>query len=92
VTNKADQWIIDAYNEPDPKPFVFVKGQIVRLKKGRSDDGQTPECWDGAKVVVVSMYSSGLLKDHWYKVLLKEINQTCDFEEDEFDLRYAKRS
>ena len=76
---------------PDPEPFVFVVGQIVRLRKGRSDDGQTPEYWDGATVVVVSMYSSGLLKNHWYKVLHPARNVTCDFEEDEFDKRYFRK-
>jgi uncharacterized protein YodC (DUF2158 family) len=84
-------WIAEAYARPDPNPFIFQVGQMVRLKKGRSDDGQTPEYWDGAIVKVVSMYSTGLLKNHWYKVLHAGQNVTCDFEEDEFDQRYARK-
>lgn len=84
-------WIAEAYAKPDPKPFLFKEGQKVRLKKGRSNDGQTPEYWNGAMVTVVSMYSTGLMKYHWYKVRYPG-GPTCDFEEYEIDMRYSKRS
>jgi uncharacterized protein YodC (DUF2158 family) len=83
-------WIAEAYARPDTKPFIFKIGQKVRLKKGQSNDGQTPAYWDGAIVTVVSMYSTGLMKYHWYKVRYPD-GPTCDFEEDDFDMRYAKR-
>ena len=86
-----DQMIVDAYNKPDPKPFLFQIGQRVRLLKRRSDDGQTPEHWDGAMVEVVSRYATGIGKYRWYKVKHLEKGMTCDFEEDEIDARYAKK-
>lgn len=82
--------IAAAYAKPDPNPYLFEVGQTVRLRKGRSDDGQTPEYWDGAIVTVVSRHCTGMMKYHYYKVRYPG-GPTCDFEEDEFDMRYAKR-
>lgn len=84
-------WLREAYAKPDPKPFCFQIGQTVRLKKGRSNDGQTPKHWDGAICKVVSRLSTGLLKRHWYKLLHLTQNVTCDFEEDEIDARYVRQ-
>lgn len=87
----VNQWIIDAYNAPDPKPFLFQEGQRVRLRKGRSNDGQTPECWNGAVAVVLSRYSTGLMKRHWYKLRLDN-GAISEFEEDEIDVRYKRKA
>ena len=81
--------IAEAYARPDPNPYFFQVGQKVRLLKGRSDDGQTPEHWDGAMVTVVSRYCTGIGKYHWYKVRHAS-GITCDFEEDEIDARYRR--
>jgi hypothetical protein len=40
------------YDEPEPfitKPFLFQEGQEVRVRVGVSQDGMTPEFWDGAR-------------------------------------------
>lgn len=78
-----------AYAAPDPNPYLFEVGQTVRLRLRRSDDGQTPRCWDGAVVTVEHRYCTGLHKEHWYKLKLNGV--VCEFREDEIDARYAKR-
>jgi hypothetical protein len=85
------EMLVEAYNRPDPRPYLFQLGQIVRLKKGRSNDGQTPSYWDGAVVEIFGRYTTGLHKDHWYKVYLPSQHVTCEFSEDEIDLRYSRK-
>lgn len=87
----ADMFVA-ACNRPDPKPYLFEIGQTVRVKKGCSDDGQTPAHWEGAICTVVSRHTTLLHKDHWYKVYNAELNLICDFREDELDLRYCRAS
>lgn len=84
------QWIVDAYNRPDPNPFLFVEGQKVRVLKGRSNDGQTPAYWDGAIAVVVDFYCTGLMKEHYYKLRHLENGFTDSFKECEIDRRYVR--
>ena len=74
----------DAYAKRGMRPFLFKLGQWVRLKKGRSDDGQTPAFWDGATVTVTGMYSTGAYERHWYHVRHGNGNQAT-FVEHEFD-------
>lgn len=38
--------IMEAVRRPDPKPYLFLVGQRVRVLLRRSDDGQTPAHWD----------------------------------------------
>lgn len=82
--------LVDAYNRPDPNPYLFQIGQTVRLKLGLSDDGQTPRCWDGAKCEVVKRRCSGLYKEHWYILRHLELNATEEFREYEIDRRYSR--
>jgi hypothetical protein len=84
--------IMAEYRKPDPNPFLFEVGQEVRLRVGRSLDGQTPEHYNGAMVQILSRYCTGLHKEHWYKVFHKEKNETCEFREDEFDMRFARNA
>ncbi len=79
-----------AYAKPDPNPYLFEVGQMVRLRKGRSDDGQTPRYWDGAVVKVKDRSCTGLHKIHFY-ILQHPNGQEDSFEEDEIDVRYAKK-
>lgn len=83
-------WIVEAYRKLDPKPFLFEIGQKVRLRKGRSEDGQTPKCWDGAMCEVVNRQSTGLMKRHWYFLKHLENQVISEFEEDEIDARYSR--
>lgn len=78
------------YAEPDLNPYLFEIGQKVRLRLGRSNDGQTPRHWDGAVATVESRYCTGLHKEHWYK-LRHSNGQLAEFCEDEIDARYARR-
>ncbi len=82
--------IARVYAMPDPQPYLFAEWQTVRLRKGRSNDGQTPARWDGAKCLVVSRYTTGIHKEHWY-VLRHDNGDTAEFQEDEIDARYARR-
>lgn len=78
-----------AYAAPDLSPYRFQIGQVVRLRKGRSDDGQTPPIWDGARATVVRRYRTGLHKESWYG-LRHESGRLAEFCEDEIDKRYSR--
>jgi hypothetical protein len=82
--------LVEAYNRPDPNPFLYEVGQTVRLLLGRSRDGQTPECWNGAKCVVVSRVASGLSKQHWYAIR-HPCGAVDEFREEEIDARYIRK-
>lgn len=84
------QLLVDAYNKPDPKPYLFQVGQLVRLRKGRSNDGQTPRYWDGAFGRIEARYTTGIHKEHWYKIRHESENEISAFFEDELDARYRK--
>ena len=60
--------LVEMANRPDPKPFLFNVGQMSRVRSNISEDGQTPEYWDGAKVEILSRDSTPLFKTHVYKV------------------------
>jgi len=77
------------YAKPDPNPYLFQIGQTVRLRKGRSNDGQTSRAWDGAIVTVIDRYCTGMFKDHWYKLRLAS-GAINEFKEYEIDARYAR--
>ena len=81
--------IVEAYQRADPKPYLADIGQTVRVLKRVTEDGQTPAWWAGAICVVEKRMTSGLLKEHSYK-LRHENNRTCDFKESELDRRYLK--
>jgi hypothetical protein len=81
--------LIARYKEPDPHPYLFKIGQTIRVRVKVIEDGQTPLYWAGAKAKVISRLCTGLHKEHWYKVYLESHNVTCDFSEEELDLRYA---
>ena len=88
--------LVAAYNEPDPRPFLFEVGQKVRVLDVRVDqrwagwDGQTKAYWNGAVVEVLSRKSTGLHKDHFY-CLKHENGAIDDFREEELDGRFRKR-
>ena len=82
--------IASAYRKPDTKPYLFKVGQTVRVKNGRSSDGQTPKQWDGCLAIVVSKYCTGLLKEHWYRLKHKDYQIIEEFREEEIDLRYSR--
>lgn len=84
--------LVKAYNRPDPKPYLFEPGQKVRVLKGRSEDGQTPHYWNGAMAVVVGRYTTGIHKEHWYKLHHVEKNVVDEFREEEIDARYRKKT
>jgi len=88
--NGSSQWLVDAYNKPDTKPFTYKVGQTVRVLNNRSKDGQTPPCWDGGLAIVLERRSTGLMKYHYYYLRHLE-SGLCDyFEEDELDKRWIK--
>jgi len=81
---------IEYVMKPDSKPFLFKKGQVARVLNGISDDGQTPEYWDGAKVIISEKHCSTIFKHHWYKVIHMENSRTCEFKEEELDKRFIR--
>lgn len=89
ATSLADK-LVEAYQRPDPKPYLYGVGTRVRVCRGREVDGQTPAYWSGAMVEVLGRHCSGLLKQHWYK-LRHDNGASCDFKEDELDRRYRLR-
>lgn len=86
----ASLLLVQAYNRPDPNPFLYEVGQTVRLLLGRSRDGQTPWHWNGAKCVVESRFASGISKQHWY-VLRHPCGTVDDFREEEIDARCIRK-
>lgn len=84
--------MVKAYNKPDPNPYLFEVGQTIRLKKGRSNDGQTPKQWDGCLAIVVSRHCSGLLKEHWYRLKHKDYDVIEEFREEEIDFRFIRKN
>lgn len=92
MTDALSEMLMQAYNEPDTKPYLFQIGQKVRIRTGRSLDGQTPPYWDGATGKILSRKCSWLHKDHWYKILHDTVNFTCEFREDELDLRFSRKN
>ena len=81
--------IATSYAKTDLKPYLFALDQKLRLKKGRSDDGQTPRHWDGAIVTITFISCTGIFKDHLYRV--QHENGAIDtFKENEIDMRYMK--
>lgn len=89
--NDMYEKIAEMYAAPDPNPYLFIVGQKVRLKLGRSNDGQTSRCWDGAIVTVISRYCTGMFKDHWYKLMLPS-GSINEFKEYEIDARYTRKA
>lgn len=81
--------VADAYRRPDPRPYVFEVGQPGRVRLVVAEDGQTPPWWAGARVRVTGRRTTGLHKDHWYKVRADD-GRTCEFREDELDRRFAR--
>lgn len=82
--------LVEAYNKPDPKPYLFEVGQKVKVCQKVLKDGQTPRFWLVGLVTVVSRSTSGLHKEHWYH--LEHPNGAHDeFRETELDYRYRKR-
>ena len=76
--------------KPDTKPFLFKEGQTARVLNNMSDDGQTPEYWDGAKVIILSIHVTPIFKNHIYEVQHLENNIKCEFKEDELDKRFIR--
>ena len=83
--------IMELSHRPDTKPFLFAVGQTARVRKGVSNDGQTPEYWDGAEVEIIAAHSSMLFKNHYYQVRHLDNYRTCEFEECELDRRYIRK-
>lgn len=83
--------IIKQIKKPDPKPFLFLPGQMGRVHAKVSHDGQTPGYWDGAKVQILSRHRTTILKNHIYKVRHLSNNKICTFSEDELDRRFIKK-
>ena len=73
------------------KPFLFSEGQLVRIKKGVINDGQTPLYYAGATVEIISCHRTSLYRNNYYIVYFAEKNATCEFTEDEIDQRGKKR-
>ena len=89
MSNLADL-LLQATNEPDPKPYLFEVGQKVRIK-ACIKDGQTPEYYSGAKVIIISTHCTMLLKEHYYEIRHLENNKICIFKEDEIDGRFRRK-
>ena len=83
--------ILTKINEVDSLPFLFKEGQVCRILRSVSEDGQTPEYWDGAKVRVIFRYSTPIFKNHIYRVIHLINNKICEFAEDELDKRYIRK-
>jgi hypothetical protein len=88
MTDSLSELLTKALAIPDPNPFLFNLGQVVRVRKKVINDGQTPLFWAGAKVRVLSRNCSCLTKSHWY--VLQHPNGAQDhFQEYELDRRYS---
>jgi hypothetical protein len=86
-----DDLIQKALSIPDTKPFLFQKGQVVRIKGHPSTDGQTPSYWDEALAQVISFRSTLFSKTHIYTLKHLMNNAEDIFEEDELDRRYITK-
>ena len=86
-----EKLIIDIAKRPDNKSYLFRVGQVVRILKNVVEDGQTPEYYSGAKVIIISTHCTMLLKEHYYKVRHLENNKICIFKEDEIDGRFRRK-
>lgn len=86
--------ILDAYNKPDPKQYLFDVGQVVRVRNFVVEDGQTPGYWAGARAVVDRRWTTGLHKDHIYHLRLDRPSGpvTCEFREYELDSRFRRQA
>lgn len=80
------------YAEPAPTKPLFAVGQVVRVIRGVSNDGQTHHSWNGAIAVVVRRYTTGLSKEHRYVITNKATAATDDFGQRELDHRYVRKS
>jgi len=86
-----EEMLVENMRKPDPNPFLYVAGQTGRVKKGVSNDGQTPEYWDGAKVEILSQHRTIFLREHIYKVRHLVNNITCEFKEYKLDRRFSRQ-
>ena len=84
--------LIEAANKVPLRPYIFIRGQVGRVKSGVIQDGQTPKYWGGAKVIIISRKRTPLFKSHIYTVKHLENNRTCEFKEDELDKRFRRKS
>lgn len=89
---KLENLIVKAANDKSrDKPFIFEIGQSVRPCKHVLDDGQTREYWILEKSIVLNQVRTMLSKTNYYR--LQHPNGAIDdFEQDELDHRFVKRS
>lgn len=83
--------LLAAFRRPDPAPFPWDVGQVVRVKRQITRDGQTPGYWAGAYATVIARRSTLLHKDHWYTLRHNANSRMCDFREEEIDRRSLAR-
>lgn len=85
--------LIDLMNKQAAKPIetapLFAVDQIVRVLSGVVDDGQTPPHWAGARCRVLRRFVGGCISKRWVYVLEHPNGKTCEFMEDELDLRFS---
>ena len=86
-----EEMVVENFNKPDPNPYLYKIGQIGIVKKGVSDDGQTPEYWDGAKVQILSQHRTLFIREHYYRVKHSVKNVIDDFKEYELDRRFSRQ-
>lgn len=86
-----EEQLIENINRPCQRCFLYEVGQKVRVRKGRSFDGQTPEYWDGALGKIVYKNHTLFSKTHFYRIQHLENNKICEFEEYELDRRYIRK-
>lgn len=89
--NTVFDFLVAAYQRPDPHPYLYQKGQWVRVLKSVTDDGQTPREWAGALAIVEHRKTTGLHKDHIYLLANPRTGQRDEFREEELDRRYVLR-
>lgn len=82
--------LLEAAKKPIESEPAFSVGQTVRVLKNVSDDGQTPKYWSGAKCECIGRGVGGMIMKRWVYQLRHENGRTCEFQEHELDLRFAK--
>jgi len=92
MTKELKDKFLEFVMKPDTKPFLFKEGQTTRVLNGLSDDGQTPEYWDGAKVLILSVYATSIFKNHIYRCKHLINDKIDEFKEEELDKRFIRNN
>lgn len=79
--------ILKAAKEPIDSGPEYQVGRTVHVCLRVIEDGQTPKYWGGARCTIISRHVVGLVSKRWAYVLRHSNGRTCQFAEDEVELR-----